>query len=77
MITEKQQRKWCVCSAWLYSLLGLYAYLLRVMDLQWQSTIATFANSLMMKGTFWFFRINRFSRRLLFSFVFWSQKEAL
>jgi len=26
------------------------------MDLQWQSTIATFANSLMMKGTFWFFR---------------------
>jgi hypothetical protein len=53
-ITEKQHQKWCVCAAWIYSQLGLYAWHLHVMHFQWQSTIAVYANSLMMKGTFYF-----------------------
>jgi len=54
MITEKQHQKWCVCAAWIYSQLGLYAWHLHVMHFQWQSTIAVYANFSMMKGTFCF-----------------------
>ena len=49
-LAGRLQLKWCVCAAWKSSLLDQCAQLLPVVDSQWQSTIAAFANFLMMKG---------------------------